>query len=51
MREPCRPSRWSRKSGPGSTGRSIAAARTMGADLAYMGSPFIATEVADAVRL
>ncbi|ALR20748.1 MULTISPECIES: nitronate monooxygenase family protein [Sphingobium] len=35
-------------SGAIATGRSIAAARMMGADLAYMGSPFIATEEADA---
>lgn len=35
-------------SGAIATGRSIAAARAMGADLAYMGSPFIATEEADA---
>jgi nitronate monooxygenase len=35
-------------SGAIATGRSIAAARMMGADLAYMGSPFIATEEANA---
>ncbi|MEJ7934673.1 nitronate monooxygenase family protein [Sphingobium sp. AN558] len=35
-------------SGAIATGRSIAAARAMGADLAYMGSPFIATEEANA---
>ena len=35
-------------SGSISTGRSIAAARMMGADLAYMGSPFIATTEANA---
>ncbi|WP_087573975.1 nitronate monooxygenase family protein [Sphingobium sp. SJ10-10] len=35
-------------SGAIATGRSIAAARMMGADFAYMGSPFIATEEANA---
>lgn len=35
-------------SGAIATGRSIAAARMMGADLAYMGSSFIATEEANA---
>jgi nitronate monooxygenase len=35
-------------SGSIATGRSIAAARMMGADLAYMGSPFIATTEANA---
>lgn len=35
-------------SGSIATGRSIAAARMMGADLAYMGSPFIATSEANA---
>lgn len=35
-------------SGAIATGRSIAAARMMGADLAYMGSPFIATTEANA---
>lgn len=35
-------------SGAIATGRSIAAARMMGADLAYMGSAFIATEEANA---
>jgi nitronate monooxygenase len=35
-------------SGAIATGRSIAAARMMGADLGYMGSPFIATEEANA---
>lgn len=35
-------------SGAIATGRSIAAARMMGADLAYMGSPFIATNEANA---
>lgn len=35
-------------SGAIATGRSIAAARMMGADLAYMGSPFIATDEAHA---
>ncbi|HKY83127.1 MAG TPA: nitronate monooxygenase family protein [Sphingobium sp.] len=35
-------------SGAIATGRSIAAARMMGADLAYMGSPFIATQEANA---
>ncbi|MFZ2997732.1 NAD(P)H-dependent flavin oxidoreductase [Sphingobium sp.] len=35
-------------SGSIATGRSIAAARMMGADLAYMGSPFIATREAHA---
>ncbi|WP_449471932.1 NAD(P)H-dependent flavin oxidoreductase [Sphingobium chungangianum] len=35
-------------SGAISTGRAIAAARMMGADLAYMGSAFIATEEANA---
>ena len=35
-------------SGAVSTGRAILAARAMGADLAYVGSPFIATEEADA---
>lgn len=35
-------------SGAIASGRSIAAARAMGADLAYMGSPFIATEEANA---
>ena len=35
-------------SGAIATGRSIAAARMMGVDLAYMGSPFIATEEANA---
>lgn len=35
-------------SGAIATGRSIAAARAMGADFAYMGSPFIATEEAHA---
>lgn len=35
-------------SGSIATGRSIAAARMMGADLAYMGSPFIATTEAHA---
>lgn len=35
-------------SGAIATGRSIAAARMMGADLAYMGSPFIATDEANA---
>ena len=36
-------------SGAISTGRGILAARAMGADLAYIGSPFIATEEANAV--
>lgn len=36
-------------SGAISTGRAILAARAMGADLAYVGSPFIATEEANAV--
>ena len=35
-------------SGAIATGRAIAAARMMGADFAYMGSPFIATEEANA---
>ncbi len=35
-------------SGAISTGRAILAARAMGADLAYVGSPFIATEEANA---
>lgn len=35
-------------SGSIATGRAIAAARMMGADLAYMGSPFIATQEANA---
>ena len=35
-------------SGAIATGRSIAAARMMGADFAYMGSPFIATDEANA---
>lgn len=35
-------------SGAIATGRAIAAARMMGADLAYMGSPFIATDEANA---
>ena len=35
-------------SGAIATGRAIAAARMMGADLAYMGSPFIATQEANA---
>ncbi|APL93820.1 nitronate monooxygenase [Sphingobium indicum] len=35
-------------SGAIATGRSIAAARMMGADFAYMGSPFIATQEANA---
>jgi nitronate monooxygenase len=35
-------------SGSIATGRAIAAARMMGADLAYMGSPFIATTEANA---
>lgn len=35
-------------SGSIATGRAIAAARMMGADLAYMGSPFIATSEANA---
>ncbi|KEQ52233.1 NAD(P)H-dependent flavin oxidoreductase [Sphingobium chlorophenolicum] len=35
-------------SGSIATGRSIAAARMLGADFAYMGSPFIATEEANA---
>ncbi|WP_176595930.1 MULTISPECIES: NAD(P)H-dependent flavin oxidoreductase [Sphingobium] len=35
-------------SGAIATGRSIAAARMMGADFGYMGSPFIATEEANA---
>lgn len=35
-------------SGSIATGRSIAAARMMGADFGYMGSPFIATEEANA---
>jgi nitronate monooxygenase len=50
----CRPLRWSRKSANGSTGRCcfrarsppaapILAAQAMGADMAYIGSPFIAT--------
>ena len=36
-------------SGAIATGRSILAAQVMGADLAYIGSPFIATEEANAV--
>ena len=36
-------------SGAIATGRSILAARAMGADLAYIGSPFIATQEANAV--
>ncbi|MCC5969302.1 MAG: nitronate monooxygenase [Pararhodobacter sp.] len=36
-------------SGAISTGRAVLAARAMGADLAYVGSPFIATEEANAV--
>src|SRR3569623_2802095 len=36
-------------SGAISTGRSVLAAQAMGADLAYIGSPFIATEEANAV--
>jgi len=36
-------------SGAISTGRSILAAQAMGADLAYIGSPFIATDEANAV--
>ena len=36
-------------SGAIATGRSIAAARMMGADLGYMGSPFIATTEANAL--
>ncbi|RYE03708.1 MAG: nitronate monooxygenase [Sphingomonadales bacterium] len=36
-------------SGAISTGRSILAAQVLGADLAYIGSPFIATEEANAV--
>ena len=37
-------------SGAIATGRSILAAQAMGADLAYIGSPFIATEEANAVN-
>lgn len=36
-------------SGAIATGRAVLAARAMGADLAYIGSPFIATEEANAV--
>ncbi|WP_069300055.1 NAD(P)H-dependent flavin oxidoreductase [Neptunicoccus sediminis] len=37
-------------SGSIATGKAIAAARAMGADLGYIGSPFIATEEANAVQ-
>ena len=61
MRARCRPSRWCQEirdwfdgplalSGAIATGGAILAAQAMGADLAYIGSAFIATEEANADR-